>query len=250
MTESVKFERKRVVGECELVERQVVEVARTEMENVAGEHQSPESHVDGEHPAVARIARVFHAAVVFLFLEFDKFAVKGFRVVGAVVFDVDSRVEHEFHGIAVAAQIDSSVHSGPDRVAKRFASAVVDAADKACRDCLPFVPVAEQSALFVFRIACTPAGIAPRVVEHLFRIGCRLPMVFEEKRSRFERPQVAASLGGKNRRFGVERRKKENGEENGRSDVAARKKHFANLENRGWKIKKENPTGTGFSLIS
>ena len=103
------------------------------MENVSGEHQAPESHVDGEHPAVTRIASVFHAAVVFLFLKLDEFAVKGFRIVRAVVFHVDPGIEHKLYGIAVAAQVDSPVDSGPDRVAETFAAAVIDTADEACR---------------------------------------------------------------------------------------------------------------------
>ncbi len=156
------------------------------MENVSGEHQASESHVDGEHPAVTRIASVFHAAVVFLFLKLDEFAVKGFRIVRAVVFHVDPGIEHKLYGIAVAAQVDSPVDSGPDRVAETFAAAVIDTADEACRYRLFFILVAEQCALFALRKTFPKAGVAPRVVENLFRAGDRFAVIFEKERGRFE----------------------------------------------------------------
>ena len=139
----VEFKRERVIWKRILVESQVVVVTRTEVENVAGEHETSKAEVGCNHAAVTGVTCVFNTAVVFFLLKFNEFLVEGFRVVGGMAFHINAGVEHEFHGIAVAAQIKSSVEARPDCVAKGFASAIIHAADKACRNRLLIVFITE-----------------------------------------------------------------------------------------------------------
>ena len=125
----LQVHRKHVVRKRELVQRQVVVIARAPVEHVAGKVNANPVVVEREMRTVARIARIFHAGIIFFFLHFQKFVVPRPRLFRGVSFVVNAGVEHELKRIRIAAQVDTAIDTRPYGIAKIIAPAVVYVVD-------------------------------------------------------------------------------------------------------------------------
>ena len=194
------------------------------MHHVAAKVQAQPIVVQGNVRAVAGVTGILEAGIVFFFLDFQELAIKRSWAIRRMTFIINTRIEHEVNGIRITAQVNASIDSRPNGIAKSFAAAVIHATyqrhrqshaglrffkSTMSRNRRPvFVIEVKQCVLFCRHKVLAERGIAMRVSKELTPFPCCHTMQFKKHRRIFKQAQVANILGAHHRRCSEGRHRK------------------------------------------
>ena len=119
------IKRKHVIRQRELVQAQVIVVARTPMHHVTTKVQAQPVVIQGDMRTVASVTGILQSRVIFFFLEFQEFTIKRFRITCGMTFVINAGIKHKVNGIRITAQVNTTIYTRPNRITKRFTAAVV-----------------------------------------------------------------------------------------------------------------------------
>ena len=122
---------KHVVREGKLVQGQVVIITGSPVHHVASQINAQPIVIESEMSAVAGVARILHARIIFFFLDLYKLPVKRLWRCRRVGLVIDAGVQHKVHGVCIATHVDTAVDSRPNSIAKGFSPTIVDTAHHA-----------------------------------------------------------------------------------------------------------------------
>ena len=216
---------KHVVREGKLVQRQVVIITGSPVHHVTAQINAQPVVIEAKMSAVAGVARILHARIIFFFLDLYKLPVKRLWRCRRVGLIIDAGVQHKVHGVRIATHVYAAVNSRPNSIAKGFSPTIVDTAHHASSKGYtgrtsaarilgserihPEMPRNHRTASIIviqqgvaFRLhevlleICIPAGVR----KGLGHVSCGQAVVLEQERCRFQKLQITMMVWSKYRR--------------------------------------------------